>query len=279
MYEMIEKGKRGGVCQVSSTYGKATNKYMKSCNQYNISSYLTYLDANNLYGLSMSMKLPYGNLHWCNDIQSTDDIMKYEDNDIGYLLELYLQYPKHLHDHHIDYPLAPVILNVNEYMVSGVSKEIYTCYNNGKTVRDEKTSKLLLTLYDKDKYVIHIRNLKYYLEKGLVLKYIHRCIQFSQSDWLKECIDFNTEQRKEAAHDFDKDLFKLMNNALYGKTMEDVRGHVDFELVDTPQMMDKLLNAPTLTHRHTLHDNLVGVERITPVMKLNKHIYIYIYRC
>ena len=90
-------------------------------------------------------------------------------------------------------------------------------------------------MYDKDKYIIHIRNLKYYLEKGLVLKQVHRCIKFNQSNWLKECIDFNTDKRKEATNDFDKDLFKLMNNAVYGKTMEDVRGHVDFELVDTPE--------------------------------------------
>ena len=157
-------------------------------------------------------------------------------------------------------------------MVSDVSKEIYKCYNNGSSVKDEKTSKLLLTLYDKDKYVIHIRNLKYYLEKGLVLKQVHRCIKFNQSEWLKEWIDFNTEKRKEATNDFDKDLFKLMNNAVYGKTMEDVRGHVGFELVDTPERMEKLLNAPTLKHRHILNDNLVGVEKIKPVMKLNKPI-------
>ena len=90
-------------------------------------------------------------------------------------------------------------------------------------------------MYDEEQYVIHIRNLKYYLEKGLVLQNMHRCIKFSQSDWLKESIYFNTEQRKEATNDFDKDIFKLMNNAVYGKTMEDGRGHVDFELVDTPQ--------------------------------------------
>ena len=71
-----------------------------------------------------------------------------------------------------------------------------------------------------------------------------------------------TQKRKEATNDFDKDLFKLMNDAVYGKTMEDVRGHVDFELVDTPERMEKLLNAPTLNHRHILNDNLVGVEKI-----------------
>ena len=114
MYEMIEKRKRGGVCQVSSKYGKANTKYMKSYNQDISSSHLIHLGANNLYGLAMSMKLPYGKLHLCNDIQSIDDVMEYEDNDVGYLLEEDLHYPKHLHDHHIDYPLAPKIMNVKD---------------------------------------------------------------------------------------------------------------------------------------------------------------------
>ena len=112
MHEMIEKGKRGGVCQVSSTYAKANNKYMKSYNQDIISSCLTYLDANNLYGLAMCMKLPYGNLKWSNDIKTTDDVMKYEDNDVGYFLEVDVHYPTHLHDSRKDYPLAPQIMNV-----------------------------------------------------------------------------------------------------------------------------------------------------------------------
>ena len=77
----------------------------------------------------------------------------------------------------------------------------------------------------------------------------------------QECIDFNTENIKETTTDFDKYLFKLMNNAVYGKTMEDVRGHVDFELVDTPEIIEHILNAPTLKYRHILHDKLVGAER------------------
>ena len=77
----------------------------------------------------MGMKLPYGNVHWCNDIQSPDGVMKYEDNDVGYLLVVDLHYPKHPHDHHIDYPSAPGIMNVKESMVSDVSKETYECYS------------------------------------------------------------------------------------------------------------------------------------------------------
>ena len=85
----------------------------------------------------MGMKLPYGSLHWCNDIQAADDVMKFEVNGIGYLL-VDLHYPKHLHDHHTYYPLAPEIMHVKESMVSDVSKEIYICYNGGKTVRDRR---------------------------------------------------------------------------------------------------------------------------------------------
>ena len=121
MYEMIEKGKRGGVCQVSSKYAKANTKYMTSDNQYIISSYLIYLDANHLYGLAMSMKLTFGNLEWSNDIRTSDDVIKYEDNDTGYLLEVDLEHPKHLHDYHKGYPLAPEIMSVKESMVSEVS--------------------------------------------------------------------------------------------------------------------------------------------------------------
>ena len=143
MYKMIEKGKRGGVCQVSSKYARANNKYMTDYGNNALPSYLTYLGDNNLYGLAVNMKLPYGNLHWCNDMKSTDGVVKYEDDDIGYLLEVYLHHPKHLHDHHTYYPLAPGIMNVKKSMVSDMSKEIYKCYNNGKTVRGERTSKLL----------------------------------------------------------------------------------------------------------------------------------------
>ena len=77
--------------------------------------------------------------------------------------------------------------------------------------------------------------LKYYLKQGLKLKKINRAIMFKQKEWLKPWIDFNTNKRKEATSDFEKVMYKLMNNAVYGKTMENVRNHINFELVDTPE--------------------------------------------
>ena len=182
MYEMVEKGLRGGMCQVSKKHVKANNKYMKEYDENIVQSYINYLDANYLYGLAMSQKLPYGELEWSDDIQNADDILNYSDGDDGYILEVDLEYPETLHDLHSDYPLAPENMSVSADMVSNFSKNIYGLYHDGKQVTDEKGKKLILNVMDKTCYVVHIRNLKYYLEMGLKLKKIHRVIKFKQSE-------------------------------------------------------------------------------------------------
>ena len=143
MYEMIENGLRGGMCQVSHKHIKANNKYMDSYNEDVVSSYINYLDANNLYGLAMSQKLPYGDLEWSNDINDTDDVMQYENGEHGYFLEVDLGYPTELHDLHSDYPLAPENMCVTSDMVSDFSKSIYKTYHKGKEVKDETTKKMI----------------------------------------------------------------------------------------------------------------------------------------
>ena len=177
-----------------------------------------------------------------------------------FFLEVDLEYPKELHDEHGDYPLAPEIMKVSKEMVSDYSKSVWSHYNNGE-LKDEATPKLILSLYNKEKYVVHIRNLKYYLEKGLKLIKIHRCIKFSQKEWLKPYIEFNNSKRTQATTDFEKDLFKLMNNAVYGKTMENVREHVDFELVNNISRLEKCINSPTYKRRHIINSELIGVEK------------------
>ena len=106
------------------------------------------------------------------------------------------------------------------------------------------------------------------------LKKVNKVISFKQKAWLKPWIDFNTEKRKKATSDFEKDMYKLMNNAVYGKTMENVREHIDFELVDTPERYQKCVNKPTFKHRHIINENLVGVEKVKATVKLNKPIYV-----
>ena len=179
----------------------------------------------------------------------------------GYILEVGLEYPKELHDLHRDHPLAPEIMSVSENMLSPVQKEMHKAYY-GKDASDEKTkTKLILNVMDKKKYVLHISALKFYLEHGLKLKKVHRVISFNQADFLKPYIDFHTEKRKNAKTEFEKDLFKLLNNAVYGKALENVRNQIDFALVNTPERFQKLVNKPSYKHRRIINESLVGVEK------------------
>ena len=274
MYEMIEAGLRGGMTQTTCKKVEANNKYMGSdYDSSKESSYINYLDANNLYGLSMIQKLPYRNLKWDDKI-TEDDIINYNNGRTGYILEVDLEYPKELHDLHNDYPLAPEVMNVKANMLSEKQVEIYKLINGSKEPKDEKTKKLILNLNDKSKYVVHIRTLQFYLKHGLKLKKIHRAIKFEQKEILKPYIEFNTEKRKNARNDFEKDIFKLLNNAVFGKTMEDKRKHLDFEIVSDEKRFMKCVNSPSFKHSHIINENLVGVEKQKPKLKLDKPIFI-----
>ena len=272
MYEMIEAGLRGGMTQTTCKKVEANNKYMGSdCDKNKASSYINYLDANNLYGLSMIQKLPYRSLKWEDKI-TEDDIINYDNGRTGFILEVDLEYPKELHDLHNDYPLAPEVMNVKSNMLSEKQVEIYKLINGSKEPKDEKTKKLILNLNDKSKYVVHIRTLRFYLKHGLKLKKVHRAIKFEQKEILKPYIDFNTEKRKNARNDFEKDIFKLLNNAVFGKTMEDKRKH--FEIVSDERRFMKCVNNPSFKHSHIINENLVGVEKQKPKLKLDKPIFI-----
>ena len=170
MYEMIEAGLRGGMTQTTCKKVEANNKYMGSDYDKNkASSFINYLDANNLYGLSMIQKLPYRNLKWDGKI-TEEDIINYDNGRTGYILEVDLEYPKELHDLQNDYPLAPEVMNVKANMLSEKQVEIYKLINGSKEPKDEKTNRLILNLNDKNKYVVHIRTLQFYLKHGLKLK-------------------------------------------------------------------------------------------------------------
>ena len=218
MFQFIEKGLRGGISYIANRYGEANNKYMKEYNKKAPSKYIMYLDANNLYGWAMSQYLPTGGFRWMTEKQINKiDLAKYrEDSKKGLILEVDLEYPKKLHDLHNDYSLGPEKVKVTENMLSEYSKRIAKKYN----ISIGLVHKLIPTLGNKEKYVLHYRNLKLYINLGLKVTKVHRVLEFNQSPWLKQYIDFNTEKRKNAKNDFEKDFFKLMNNSVFGKTME-----------------------------------------------------------
>ena len=186
-------------------------------------------------------KLPVNDFKWVKQKQlskfNEGFIKKYDENsNTGYFLEVDIDYPKELFDLHKDLPFLPKSKTIN------------------------KVKKLICDIKDKKKYFIHIRALKQVLNNGLRLKQVHRIIQFKQKAWLKLYIDMNTELRKKAQNEFEKDFFKLMNNSVFGKTMENVRNHWDIKLV-TSDKRRKLLISERNHHLHKkFSGHLMGIE-------------------
>ena len=171
---------------------------MKNYNDKEDERYLIYLDINNLYGFSMVQSLPIGGFVWISDVNSNFwDVP--QDSKVGYFLEVDLEYPRELHDQHKDLPFC------SEHMAAPGSKQ----------------KKLMTTLYDKNRYVLHHCALQQALQYGLVLKKIHRAIKFNQSPWLKSYIEFNNSKRAESKNEFEKLFYKFLNNAVYGKKQFD----------------------------------------------------------
>ena len=196
MFQFIEKGLRGRISYIANRYGEANNKYMKNYDKKQPSKYIMYLDANNLYGWAMSQALPTGNFKWLSPKRIDKiDLGKYrDDSKKGLILEVDLKYPQELHDLHNDYPLAPEKMCVKKDMLSPYCETIREKYN----IRIGQVKKLIPTLSNKQNYVLHYRNLQLYLDLGLKLKKVHRVLQFDQSQWLKQYIDFNTQKRTNA---------------------------------------------------------------------------------
>ena len=272
MFQFIEKGMRGGVSYIANRYGNANNKYMKEYDEKAPSKYIMYLDANNLYGWAMSQYLPTGNFKWMTDKEiSKTNLGKYElDSKEGLILEVDLEYPKELHDLHNDYPIAPEKVKVSKNMLSTYCKKIVEKYS----ISIGLVSKLIPTLRDKKEYVLHCRNLQLYLDLGLKIKKIHRVLKFDQSPWLRQYIDFNTENRKHAKNSFEKDFFKLMNNSVFGKTMENLGKRVDVRLVTNEKKLDKLTSKPTFVSSKIFNENLMAVHKIKETLTLNRPAYV-----
>ena len=272
MFQFIEKGLRGGTSYIANRFSEANNKYMENFDENKPSKYIMYLDANNLYGWAMSQYLPTGNFKWLTkeQIKKTNLANYSEEHDEGLILEVDLDYPQELHDLHNDYPLAPEKLKVNKNMLSEYCQKIAGKFN----ISSGQVHKLITTLGKKEKYVLHYRNLQLYLNLGLHLKKVHRVLQFNQSPWLKKYIDFNTKKRTLSKNDFEKNFFKLMNNSVFGKTMENLRKRVDVRLVTTKEKLLKLTSKPTYVSSKIFNENLVAVHKIKETLTMNRPAFV-----
>lgn len=257
MLLFVERGIRGGISQCSKRHAKANNKYMgESYDPTKPSSYLIYLDVNNLYGHAMTDYLPLNNFQW-HENMDTDAIldMVKKNPTIGCIIEADLKYGQELHDQHSDYPLC------------------------GESMRPPraKYAKLLLTLHDKKKYIMHHKTLELVLREGMQVERVHRVLTFTQRKWLKSYIELNTEKRTLATNDFEKKLYKDMSNVIFGKSMEDVRKHSNIRLVmewEGRYGVQVLVASPRFKKRTVFAEKLVAIEMLQTEIIMDKPIII-----
>ena len=342
IYLFVEKGLRGGISMVSHRHAQANNPQMQNYNPDQPTSFLQYLDANSLYAWAMSEPMPMGGFQWVSQVLSyiavmlvdgfwnvfcvesltllhllflqvdpTDEtteavLSTSKDADQGFILEVDLDYPPELHKDHNDYPLAPEKLTVTNTMMSPYQQKLIE--ELGTSFECEK---LVPNLMDKSRYVLHYRNLQLYLSFGMKITKVHKVLQFNQSAWMQPYIEKNTELRKTATNDFEKDFYKLMNNAVshswislfslfqisanfvncparllldrslfsvqvFGKTLENVRKRVNVKLLrsDEEEKILKLVAKPTFAQQVIFNEHLVGIQNHKEKVLLNKPIYV-----
>ena len=250
MLLMFERGIIGGITQAVRKYASANNKYMgDKFNPNEDTTNLQYLDANNLYGWAMLQPLPIGGFKWTGvNPNEISELATRTDN--GYQLEVDVSYPEELHNPHNDLPFMCERMEIN-----GVEK-------------------LVPNLRDKKNYVIHIQGLKQAVQHGLRLDRIHRVIEFDQSPWLRTYIDFNTQLRTAATNDFEKDFFKLMNNSVFGKTMENIKKQRNIKLVMTEEKYFCMVMRPNFKSGVLFGENLMGCEMGKIKVVMNKPVYL-----
>ena len=231
----LEKGMRGGISYISKRYSKSDEN-----------TDIIYWHVNNLYGWAMIQDLPYESFKFLSEEETKKfDLGSISENSkVGYILGVDLEYQSFLHNNHNDYPLCPEKVEVKYEMLSKYCKNIVDRYD----IKVGGVKKLIPNLFDRTKYVVHYKNLIYYLPLGIKLKNIRRILRFKQSKWLKGYTDFNTKKRQESGDEFSKGLYKLMNNFIYGKSIENIRKIINVKLVNDKKKYLKIVNKPSFVN-------------------------------
>ena len=253
MLLFCEKAIRGGLNGVGALrHFKANNKYLSTYNPDQVSVYGAFFDVTSLYARIMMKMLPKDGYQWLECSSVEELFSKYEaDNNVGFFVEVDLTYPPAIHDKHYDFPLAPEKLFIKDDWLSPYSKKFA---GNRAPV-----PKLVETLFDKRGYICHIENLKFYCSQGPKVTALHRVLQFNQSNWLSPYIEKNTEMRKKAATPFEKNFYKLMSIACFGKTMENKRNRKNVQFVSEEFQAKKLTAKPTFKSFRIINEHLCSV--------------------
>ena len=280
MVRLFERGIRGGLTFVNKHMEKSRISDLNEDSDTNV--LLAYIDMNNLYGSALSRLLPHSEFSWVDEsdlekFADPQEILNLDDEgDYGYLFEVDLDYPRELHDTTSDFPLAPEHGFVEEDMFSPFMKSYYSdlCTARGSGCKYKPYQKLLLTQYDKRNYVCHYSILKFYLGMGMKLVRVRSAIRFRQKRFIEPYITRNSLKRAAAPNAFIKALYKLFNNSVYGKTMEDVRRRIDYRLLCDWLELERLSMSPLFMDNDIFSENVVGVHMFKEKVVLDKPVYI-----
>ena len=274
MYEMISSGIRGGLCMISKRHAKANHKRMGVLYNPDLpKKTITYFDANNLYGHAMSQSLPDRDFQWvppeCHpSLQQIRNLGP--DDPIGFVFECDLRYPANLHDLHNEYPLAPERVNIETDMLSEKQLQIRLNYN----ISQAHSTKLVPHLGDRAHYVLHSSALRFYLEQGMELVRVHRCISFHQEQWMKPYVDLCSALRLAATNEFERAFFKIMVNSVYGKTVENQSKRSDIKIVQSREQCKKLSERPQCISFRIFSEHLAAVQSRKINCLINKPFYV-----
>ena len=241
MILLLENNIRGGISSVMR------DRYIKSDENQKILD----IDANNLYGHSMSQPIPYDEIKFNQNVELEDILNTPDDRDIGYFVEVDLIYPDNIKERTKNFPFAQINPdNFNDYM-----KEI-------KSDTYVQTSKLICDWSDKKNYLTHYRMLKFYVRHGMIVDKVHDIISFKQSRRLEKYIIFNTQKRSQAVNDFEKDFHKLLNCAFYGKTLENVQNRLKIKFVKKDDYREIIKQQSKLTF-NGIHESYENCDSYT----------------
>lgn len=262
MFLFLNNSLKGGVSGIiGERIAKANHKQMLNYNKNNPESHIYVFDCNSLYPYCMRSKLPHSNFRFLseNSIKKLDFTKISKNSTTGYILQLDLDYPQHLHNRrpHVNMPLAPEKRCIPKDMLSPYSKQLL---NKLCLHRSDKIKKLILTLGHKKNYVVHYRTLQLYLKLGLKIKKITKVLAFEQRAWMKDFIDFNSNKRKKAKTNFESNLYKISSNSLYGKTLQNCLRYRNIQLVSEEKKLKKLINLHNFKSSRLLDENLAAVE-------------------
>ena len=270
---LLEKHMYGGISQISHRYSKANNPYMKDYDPKKPNKYIMYFDANNLYGYCMTMPLPvtapekidksFSSIKEFYEFINSIDV----NGKVGYNFLVDLHIPEELHDYYNDYPPAPEHIKVTKEEISKYNQELSP---DGETL----TSKLLCTLKDKIEYYADFRYLQTMIKHGVQVLKVHEVHKYGMEPFLKAYIDYNNKKRAEAKTQAEKDYYKLMNNSIFGKCIEDVRKRIEFYLACTEAEHEKMVSSYRYKGFGKFNDDMYWTQMSKKTVKLDKPIQI-----